>query len=148
MFSQQTTTVARHQQPPTAHTITITHQSDITQTAPTLYTVIPANNTNNKPRALLKTPPTYSNKATATLSQQRPIPRQQYSPATQQTTPLSQQHVMTTLIAPPSYDMTTITISPSRHEVIATTASAFHGPPIRSHYCISCTVGVCTCRFI
>ena len=118
--NKQTTTVARHQQPPKAHNITITHQSDITQTAPTLYTVIPANNTNTISRALLKTPPTYSNKPTATLSQLGPIPRQQYSTATQQTPHLSQQHVMTPLIAPPSYNMTTNTISPPRHEVTAT----------------------------
>ena len=89
------------------------------QTAP-LYTVLPTNNTNNKPLALLKTPPTYSNKPTATTPQQRPIPRQQYSPVTQQTTLLSQQHVMTPLIAPPGYNLTTNTISPSRHAVIAT----------------------------
>ena len=141
--NQQTTTVARHHQPPTAHNITITHQSDIMHTAPILYTGIPANNTNNRPRALLKTPPTYSNKPRATSSQQGPIPRQQYSTATQQTTPLSQQHVMTPLIAPSSYNM--MTISQSRQEVIATpmktlrypkkqtTAIARHHQPTTAH---------------
>ena len=117
---KQTTAVACHHQPTTVHLITTAHQSHITQTAPTLYTVLPANNINNRPRALLNTPPTYSNKPTSTPSQQRPIPRHQYSPVTQQTIQLSQQHVLTPLIAPPGYNMTINTISPPSHAVIAT----------------------------